>query len=207
MSTFRYKNKELTRFDHLYNSTAISERGLEIAVAKYWIGDLYFNEENDGDVLEVGNVLSHYGLRMAGSDVVDKYEVAQGVTNMDLFDIEGDEYSLIISISTLEHVGMDYGESYDPDGTYKAVEYLKTRLAPKGHLCVTIPIGWRPDLNPDEFRFQESRYYIRQPELPGWWASAWILTGEYFDSVPPRKLVYGTETPWAQAVWVGEFTK
>lgn len=205
MSIFEYKRKTLTRFDHLYNSTAISERGLEIAVAEYWIKDLYFNEENDGEVLEVGNVLMHYGMRMAGSDVVDKYEVARGVTNIDLFDIEEDQHSLIISISTLEHVGMDYGEDHDPEGTYKAVEFLKTRLAPGGLLCVTIPIGWRPGLNPDEFRFQESRYYFRTPEQPGWWASQWHLAGEYFDSLPLEKTLYGTATPWAQAVWVGEF--
>ena len=41
-------------------------------------------------------------------DIVDKYEKKKGIINQDIVDYKPDKkYDLIISISTLEHVGWD----------------------------------------------------------------------------------------------------
>src|SRR6266516_2600109 len=56
------------------------------------------------NILEVGNVLSHH-VRFE-HDTLDKYEIAEGVTNADIVDFTSEKkYDLIVSISTLEHVG------------------------------------------------------------------------------------------------------
>jgi hypothetical protein len=55
-------------------------------------------------VLEVGNVLSHYFH--VNHDIVYKYEKAKGVINEDVINFRlPKKYDLIISISTLEHMG------------------------------------------------------------------------------------------------------
>jgi hypothetical protein len=200
--TYRERD-DLWRFDHLYNSTAITERGLEIAIAhQYWLHNYYWNEDHPGPSLEVGNVLRHYDITWI-RDVVDKYEKGRGVTNIDLFDIT-ERYGLIISISTLEHVGLDYGEGYDETASVRAVKHLRSLLVPGGHLCITIPLGWHPTLNPDELDATHSSYYIRTSK-PGHWDSEWIHVGPSLSDVPEPSRVYGTVTPWANAVWVGEF--
>ena len=53
---------------------------------------------------------------------------------------------LIISISTLEHVGLDE-DVLDPAKPGRAIEMLKDLLAPGGRLWVTVPVGYNPDLD------------------------------------------------------------
>jgi len=58
------------------------------------------------NILEIGNVLSRH-IKLE-HDVLDKYETAKGVINEDIVDFKSEKkYDLIISISTLEHVGLD----------------------------------------------------------------------------------------------------
>lgn len=87
-------------------------------------------------ILEVGNVLSHYFP--VNHDIVDKYEKADGVINQDVIDFyPSKRYDLIISISTLEHVGWDenlrdHKILRDPMKVLHAIENLKRLLAPEG---------------------------------------------------------------------------
>ena len=78
-----------------YNTTIRNERAVELAVAFHWLAD------RTGSGLEVGNVLGHYGI--SGHRVVDLYEQAPGVENVDLFDVRG-SFDWIVSVSTIEHV-------------------------------------------------------------------------------------------------------
>jgi len=58
------------------------------------------------NILEIGNVLSRH-IKLE-HDILDKYETAKGVINEDIVDFKSEKkYDLIISISTLEHVGWD----------------------------------------------------------------------------------------------------
>lgn len=204
MSTFTYHGRELNRLDHLYNSTAISERGVEVAVVVDFLA-------NDGPIhwsrrLEVGNVLAHYEpeIQLFPRVIVDLYEEGVGVNNIDVFDVEG-EYDQIVSISTLEHVGFDYEPKIpNAGGPLRAIEHLRARLSSSGVLLVTFGVGFNPDLdahlpilNDAASRFT---YLCRNQQEPGW-ASEWI------EQDRPNTPYYGTVTPWANTVWIGEFTR
>jgi cyclopropane fatty-acyl-phospholipid synthase-like methyltransferase len=116
--------------------------------------------------LEVGNVLSHY--YPVHHDIVDKYEKAPGVTNVDIrnFDTPKD-YDLIVSISTIEHVGYDEAEFEKAPGDDEAplkaqeskdskspeepvsiaIENLKSHLSQAGKIVITVPLGYNPALD------------------------------------------------------------
>ena len=85
-------------------------------------------------------------------DIVDKYEKAEGVINQDVVDFqpaenENDKYDLIVSISTIEHVGWDETPR-DPKKIPRALENLTTKcLAPRGEIVVTLPLGYNTYLD------------------------------------------------------------
>src|SRR5690606_34112160 len=120
---FRFQGAEHDGFDHPYNTTILNERAVEIPVVLDWL-------PGKGRGLEVGNVLGHYGVK--GRRVVDLYEQADGVENLDLFDIEG-HFDWIVSISTLEHVRWDT-EPRDPNGAVEAIGHLRSLLSPGGRM-------------------------------------------------------------------------
>jgi hypothetical protein len=96
-----------------------------------------------GGVLEVGNVLSHY-FEIA-HPVLDRYEQNRRVTwNEDVVAFEPPfAPELILSISTLEHVG--YSESPRDLGKFRAaIDALIGWLAPGGRLLFTVPLGYNP---------------------------------------------------------------
>lgn len=120
-----------------YNSAWHNERSVEVAIALR-----YLRRNRGGRVLEVGNVLGHYTA--VSHDVVDKYEVAAGVHNVDVLDFRPEGmYDLIVSVSTLEHVGWDE-DVREPDKPVRAVAHLKEMLAPGGTLLATLPLGYNP---------------------------------------------------------------
>ena len=97
-------------------------------------------------MLEVRNVLSHHFP--IHHDVVDKYEVAPGVINQDIVEfIPSERYDLILSISTLEHVGWDETPS-EPAKLLRAIEHLRNRcLAPGGQIVASLPVGYNEFLD------------------------------------------------------------
>ena len=102
-------------------------------------------DREPGRVLEVGNVLSHYGARQ--HLVVDKYERAPGVVNRDVLDLaDMGRFDLIVAISTLEHVGWDE-ELRRPEAALEALNALRGLLASGGRLVLTHPVGYNPHLD------------------------------------------------------------
>jgi len=126
------------RYRYLYSRhkfTWLTERAVEVPVAQALV-----DAHPPGRVLEIGNVLSHY--RPQQHVVVDKYERAQGVLNRDVLDLAGiGSYDLIVAISTLEHVGWDESPR-DPAKAQRAVDVLRSLLAPGGLLAITVPVGY-----------------------------------------------------------------
>ena len=120
---------------HRHKFTWLTERAVEVPVAQALV------DEHAADrVLEIGNVLSHY--RPQQHVVVDKYEQAPGVLNRDVLDLGGlGQFELIVAISTLEHVGWDESPR-DPAKAQRAVEVLRSLLAPGGSLAITVPVGY-----------------------------------------------------------------
>ncbi|MEA2386534.1 MAG: hypothetical protein QOJ22_708 [Thermoleophilaceae bacterium] len=124
----------------LRGRTWTTERAVEVPVARRVL-----DRHAGRRVLEVGNVLSHYGP--VEHEVVDKYERAPGVANVDVLDLPAQPgYDLVLTISTLEHVGRDE-EPRDPARAVAALEHLRRLLRPGGVLFATVPVGYNPDLD------------------------------------------------------------
>jgi SAM-dependent methyltransferase len=122
------------------------------------------------DVLEVGNVLPHYHPYL--HIVVDKYERDNGAMNVDITDVRFlDKFNLIVSISTIEHVGWD--ETPRQPGKMKdAIANMRRLLAPGGKLVVTLPIGYNPHV--DSFLLSGSvrfanEYFMRRTSKDNRW--------------------------------------
>jgi len=138
--TFNFRGKDFYYFYYPYNATWRNERAIEIPI----IWDIV-KKYKGKNILEVGNVLSHYFS--VEYDILDKYEKAKGVINEDLIDFKPQKkYNLIIAISTLEHIGWDE-EPKEPGKVLKAIEKLKQMLADNGKIIATIPFGWNPELD------------------------------------------------------------
>lgn len=87
--------------------------------------------------------------------VVDKYEQGEHIENIDVLDISG-SHDLIVTISTLEHVGDDrgpkrgvtgHGEEQGGSKAVAAIEHLRGCLAPGGSLLFTVPVGFNRALD------------------------------------------------------------
>lgn len=192
----------LQPFDHPYNTTALNERAVELAMAQRFL--LTRRMAGMGNVLEVGNVLDHYNDRsdfpVPERRIVDRFEVAPGVENIDVFDIEG-TYDTIISISTIEHVGRDDGRDR-PHAAVEATYHLRSLLAPGGRFFCTFPTGWNEALDADLGRWPDRarhghHYFVRDGR--DWVEDAGLAGGGY----KPRP--YGQTQFWADGVFVAEF--
>ena len=164
-SSFTFRGQSYRYFWHRYNATWRNERAIEIPIAQSFLAGV-----SPDKVLEIGNVLSHYGP--VSHEVVDKYEQTQGVRNEDVCDFRSNKkYELILSLSTLEHVGWDE-QPRDETKVLRAFENLQSLLAPGGRLVVTIPVGYNPALDrmieQDRISFTERTYLKRKPRRNQW---------------------------------------
>jgi SAM-dependent methyltransferase len=144
-------------------------------------------------VLEVGNVLSQY--TRVSHEVVDKYERAPGVINEDVVAFVPDKlYDLIISVSTLEHVGWDETPR-EPDKIIRAFQRLRSMLTPGGECVATLPLGYNPNLDKlldcGELGIDERYCYKRVSLTNRWEQVAWEHA---------RGARYGAPYPFANAV-------
>ena len=185
---FRFDGKDYHYFVAAYNDTWANERAVELPIV------LDHLRPRDGqDILEIGNVLSHYiGLT---HDVVDKYEEAPGVTNIDVLDFSpAKAYDLIVSVSTLEHVGFDEAVR-DPEKPARTVNRLRGLLRPGGKLVLTFPLGYNPDLDQQlasgVLELDDVRYLKR------------VSASNRWQEVSARDVLgakYGTPYPFANAI-------
>jgi len=139
-TTFTYDGKTYPYFCHRYNLAWRNERAVEVPIARDLL-DAYKEQR----VLEVGNVMSHYFE--VEHDVLDKYESGENIINGDVVEFEPDHpYDLVLSVSTLEHVGWDETPR-EPGKAAIALNRMTTFLAPGGLLVATIPIGYNRELD------------------------------------------------------------
>ena len=140
--TFEFLGKRYGYLYHPYNNTWKNERCAEVPIAWEAVRGAYAEGKR---VLEVGNVLSHYfPIR---HDVVDKYEKAPGVKNEDVVNFKAAApYDLIVSISTMEHVG--YDETPKDEGkVLQAFEKLRENLAADGKMLFTFGMGYNQSID------------------------------------------------------------
>jgi cyclopropane fatty-acyl-phospholipid synthase-like methyltransferase len=127
------------------------------------------------NILEIGNVLSHHV--QFEHDVLDKYEITKGVINEDVVDFTSEKkYDLIVSISTLEHVGWD--ETRDDMKIPKAIENLKSLITSRGGtIIITLPLGYNSALDKllkdGVIQFSKQFHLIRISKGNEWKEASW----------------------------------
>jgi hypothetical protein len=174
----------LRYFVHPYNHTWRYERCIEIPIARAFIA------AHGGAGLEVGNVLNHYGR--VSHRVVDKYERGRDVENVDVEAIQAARLDYIVSISTLEHVGIDERDR-DEQKALRSIGHLRGPLAPSGRLLVTFRLGHNPTLT-------EAVLSGRIPvELEAFYRPHWIRIG-----IEEARALYDPDHH--DLVWVGVLT-
>jgi SAM-dependent methyltransferase len=193
--TFTFQGRSCKYFYHRHNTTWRNARAVELPI----IWEIVRNHRGKR-ILEVGNVLSHYFP--VSHDVLDKYEKGEGVINKDVVDFKpSTKYDLIVSISTLEHVGWDE-RPRDPMKVLRAVESLVDCLAPSGKLAVTFPLAYNPELDKllkdGKLQFTGQRYLKRVSRDNRWKEVEW-------EDV--RDARYGYPYPRANALVIGTIDK
>jgi len=184
---FVFRGKQYKYFIHPYNTTWANERKVELPLAIE-----VTNEYNENEILEIGNTLKHYIPLF--HTVIDKYEHGDGVINEDVTTFHlNRKFALIISISTLEHIGnpiTDPQEEFEPYKILKAIENLKRHLQKDGKIWITLPKGQNPYvdevISDDRLRFDEMYCLKRNKETDDWTETTWndiknyTLQGPYF---------------------------
>jgi hypothetical protein len=182
-------------FYHHYNHTSDNERTVEVPIITNEL-----KKYPPSKILEVGNVLNHY--QKYSHLVIDKYEQWPGVINQDVVTFHPRQrFDLIISISTLEHVGFDEPKK-EPKKVVLAINNLITLLKPEGKLVFTVPIGSNPELD---------RYInLNQLSLTGKYFMKRINEKNQWIMCPQHEALrkkYGQRYPYANAIMIGEYQK
>jgi SAM-dependent methyltransferase len=194
----------LEYFYHAYNYTTVCERTVELPIAREFIA----RHAKFRSGLEVGNVLSHYGLRPDRFEVIDKYELGEGVSNIDAVELNRPgHFDLIVSISTLEHVGID---DFPRDGekVIRALKRLVESLTPGGALLFTIPVGYNPALDAFDLASLDRsarRTFLRRLSMDNRWGEAESLSREeaaYIHVASVTRLPDRPPYPFAGAICV-----
>jgi SAM-dependent methyltransferase len=163
--TFHFSGSAYRYHAARYNDTWANERTVELPIVLDVV-----KRCSACEILELGNVLNHYVA--FEHDVVDKYERAPSVINEDILEFfPSKRYDLIVSISTLEHIGFDE-DVCDPQKPARAVAHLRELLKSGGRLVITFPLGYNPDLDEQlasgSLGFDEVFYLTRVSRANRW---------------------------------------
>ncbi len=192
--TFNFNNKKYSYFSHYYNTAYSNERTVEVPIVINIVKNAISNGKR---ILEVGCVIPHYFF--CKWDVLDKYESAKEIINEDVVDFKPQEkYDLIVSISTMEHVGFEE-ENKDPNKIIKSINNLRDNcLRPNGKIIITVPIGYNKEMDKQIFtnkiKFDEKHYFKRISK-----ANEWTQTN--FEDI--KEAEYGRPFKFANAIIVG----
>lgn len=192
--TFIFQGNTYNYLYHRYNTTWANERAVEVPIVWKIVGEF---QRDGGRILEVGNVLSHYFNTY--HDIIDKYEKADGAINEDIADFQPHgKYDLIVSISTLEHVGWNE-KPREYHKILKTIENLKNILLPDGKIITTLPLGYNSDidelLESGKLEFNKEYYLERITEDNKW------MEANKSDVLGVKK--YGKPFPHANGLVIG----
>lgn len=166
--SFLFCGKYYRYYNRFYNCTWYNERCVELAIAL----DFLYKYQGK-NILEVGNVLSNYVP--VDHDILDKYETKPNIIKEDVVRYKSPKrYDLIISISTLEHVGYDETPQ-DHKMIPFAIDNLMSFLDVGGRLLVTLPLGQNPVLDryiDDRKVIFDEQYYLKRVSKDNQWKQA-----------------------------------
>ena len=138
--TFSFQDKRFAYFFHIYNTTWRNERAIEIPIIWNEV-----KKARNKKILEFGNVLRNY-FKIT-HDVLDKYEIGERVINEDVVTFSPrKKYDLIVSISTLEHVGWDEYPR-EPLKVVSAINNLRKLIKKNGKMVITFPLNYNSALD------------------------------------------------------------
>ena len=150
--SFCYKGEQLKLYQNRFNCGKINERmterGLELAIAKKWLS------ENKDDLIEIGAVTPYYFPGII-NEVVDPADKHKRVTiHKSLFEVDLKDKK-VLSISTVEHVGMnEYGIS-EGKNSIQAIKYIFQNAS---HCLITYPYGHNKLLDSWTRKHLDSKY-------------------------------------------------
>lgn len=120
-----------------------TERVIEVPWA---LGLIPLEHRRRGACLEIGNTLNKWSP--FEHDILDFYERGQSIINEDVETFSpAQKYPVIVSVSTLEHVGRDEPVS-DPHKFERSVQnILRNCLDSHGIFLATLPLGYNPEVD------------------------------------------------------------
>ncbi len=190
--TFEFQGRAYHYLFHMHCTTWRNERATIIPIALEIVKKY---EEKNKRILEVGNVLSY--LYPVSHDILDKYEIIDGVINDDVVDFKPSKpYDLIISIVTLQCIGWN---KYPREARkiLRAIENLKKMLATSGQIVIVHGLGENREmdelLRKGELKLNK-QFYLRKISRYNWKEAVW-------DDV--KDLDYDYSTPSANGVVIG----
>jgi hypothetical protein len=135
---FYLNDQKYEIFCHNYNCgwppARMTERSVELAIADRWL------QGHDRDeIYEIGAVTPYYWPHRV-KHIVDPFDDHALVTHKEsLFNVSLDGKA-VISISTVEHIGVDeYGQEENPALTILALEKI---FSESRSFCITAPLGY-----------------------------------------------------------------
>jgi len=190
--TFTFRGKEYQYVFHSYTPSWANERCAILPIA--W--ELVRSFQKQGKrILEIGNVLSY--VYPVNHDIIDKYEIVDGVINEDIVNFKTDkQYDLILSIVTLQFVGWEEVPR-NPDKVLMAIENLRRILAPGGLIIIMHGLGEHKEvdelLKNGRLKF-EKQFYLMKTSGYKWEESTWQEV---------KDLPYNYDVPTANGVVIG----
>lgn len=181
--TFIFNGEKYKYFYRRYSVTWNNERCVEIPI----VLNILKNYKKK-KILEIGNVLSHFFDFQ--HDIIDKYEIADGVISQDVVDYKPTKkYDLIVTISTLEHVGWDETPR-EPLKIFRAIKNLKSLLTENGKIIITLPKGHNPVLDyllrENKLKFSEQYFLKRISRSNKWKQCNWKKISKVVYGYPVR---------------------
>jgi SAM-dependent methyltransferase len=164
--TFTFQGKEYRYLIHPYCTSWKNERSVIVPIIRDIMKDYVKEKKN---ILEIGNTLSY--IYPVSHDILDKYEVVEGVINEDVVSFNPNKtYDLIFSIVTMQCIGWDEVPR-EPTKLIPALRNLYKLLSPEGKIIVSLGLGYNPDMDSllqnGKFNF-DRQYYLKKISNLNW---------------------------------------
>lgn len=184
--TFTFDDSKYTYETGEYNDARLNERAVEVPIAAK-LATTYDR------VLEVGNVLSHYGYEV--NTVVDMGDYGKGFDVEDILLFKtGELFDCAICISALVHFPADIF-------AIEIVQHIKSLLKPGSPYLFTIPYGYNASIHSaiDENEFSvDNTYRLDKVDFE---KHTWKeLTAKQTNRLPD--LAYNGKSQWANTLYI-----
>lgn len=182
--TFEFQGNTYHYLIHPYCTSWKNERAVIIPI----IWKLVKTSLSQGKrILEVGNTLSY--VYPVSHDILDKYEVTDGVINEDVVIYRPNKlYDLIFSVVSMQCIGWDEIPR-EPRKILPALENLVNLLAPGGQIIVFLGLGYNYEMDKllrnGILKF-DKQYYLKRISNLKWKEVNWEEVNDvsYDESIP-----------------------